>query len=98
MLQSPPCFDSDFGLVIKREQFKNMSLLLSRACLFLIRIKLLILLAAFISIHCLNFELVNWIGSRTEREMHRGTQNKKIGRKLEIQVCYLQWDGMSLEL
>ncbi len=38
-----------------------------RACLFLIKIKLVILLVAFISIHCLNFQQANWIGSRTKR-------------------------------
>lgn len=62
-----------------------MSLVLSSACLFLIKIKLVILIAACISIHCFNFQLVNGTGSRTKRERYTGehrTKNKEIGNSI----------------
>lgn len=70
-----------------------------RACL-LIRIEWVILLAAFISIHCLNFQLVNWTGSRTKewRCMGGTEQNTKIFRKLNGRFWFITSSGMGWAL
>lgn len=62
------------------------------------QIKSVLLLAAFISIHCLNFELANWIGSRTKGERCVGEHKTKIGRKLNWRFGFIISGGMGWAL
>lgn len=71
-------------------------MILSIACLFLSTTTLVILWAGFIGIHCSNFQLVNWIGDKTRREMHGGTKKKKNkrSRKLNWKFSFIISRGM----